>query len=169
MMQRRKLLGTLGLGLALPQVLRAQSAPNSAIEDGGELHGGGLFFFWQHQGAGLVCGLQGKVQGWLAIGFSVQGSKEPAHVIAAAPAAGIGPVERIGLTGPAPAQATFSAASATYGGGYAKIAFTLPHQLPGRAALKLEPFSFAWVTLAWSATPDLSAPPDWQETYNIRL
>jgi hypothetical protein len=88
MMQRRKVLGGMAMGLFLPRPLWAEGAPTSAITDGGELQGGGLFFHWQHQGDFLACGLQGQVTGWLAVGFAAPESQDPAHFVIVAPRRG---------------------------------------------------------------------------------
>lgn len=158
-----------GFALSAPSA-NADTVRRRTVDDDG------VSFNWHHQAGRLRGTLSAPTTGWIAVGFNeISTLRNTWFVIASVAEVPIRVEEHIALIpdhrnvvdlGISP---SVSHVSGFLGQGRSKLDFSLPHQLPKRPLLRLEPNSATYLMLAWSHEPDFSHHSAWRRHYEIAL
>lgn len=136
----------------------------------------GVTFTWHHQAGRLRGTLSAPSAGWIAVGFNEARSLRNTWFVIASVASkpmrveehiALVPdhrnIEDLGIT------PSIDHVSGFYREGRSQLEFSLPHALPKRPALRLEPGTKIHMMLAWSHEPDFNHHSAWRRHYDLVL
>ena len=174
MNKRQFLHGTL---LASSALMFFRSArPALAGDHPREIIEGQVRFSWRHDGSRLFGELSAPTPGWIAVGFNERPKlKDTRFVIAVVSTSPVRAEEHVALVpdhrniealGLSPA---LDHAGGSYDAGLSRLEFSLPHQIPGRAALQLGPGAQVHLMIAWSRETDFTHHSAWRRHFDVHL
>lgn len=176
-MNRRCLLTGLAVLTALPRAAARDAEPSDARpSDVAPVEVGGMTFAWHHRDGRLRVNVSAPAPGWLTVGFNDQDGLAQTWLIMAALVLGRLHVEEHVALPPhhrtvaeLGGHGLVADVDGSRRGARTLVAFSLPHDGPGRFAKPLGPGTTTHLVLAWSHETDFAHHSAWRGHRTITL